>query len=77
MAGLISVMAGFNNMLCPEGTVFYIQKIGQGKVLEIRTKLEMDHGNQYRLDRKRGDYAYVTKEEFYYIPEGYRMIRVL
>jgi hypothetical protein len=55
--------------------IFYIRKMNESKVVEIRRSVKMNGTMQYIVDRP-GGVNFVSQQEFISIPRGYRMNRI-
>ncbi len=54
---------------------YYVQKNNSSIVEEIRRKVKINNIIKYIIDRKNG-VQFVTSNQFYNMPIGYRMIKI-
>jgi hypothetical protein len=57
------------------GKIFYVAKIGETKIEEIRRKVKIGGQTRYIIDRKVNPMN-VSHAEFLTIPAGFRIIKV-
>ena len=62
--------------IVPEGKTFYLMKNGVSKVQEIRIVMHLESGIKYLIDIKKGQSKFVSKEEFYFVPEHHTLLKI-
>lgn len=54
---------------------YYLVSIDSGRVIEIRRKIEFNSGTRYLIDKPKNP-RYVDQEEFYNIPNGFKLVEI-